>query len=95
MNLSRESGVADSPSAASTRLPLLSDQRPRLLSFAQLMYWLLHQIDPLGHLYHQTRVVRIRGGLRTDILQRAVDEICRRHEVLRTRMRRGRTSRCR
>jgi amino acid adenylation domain-containing protein/FkbH-like protein len=59
------------------------------LSFAQLMYWLLQQMDPLGHLYHQTRVVRIRGAFRADVLQSAVNEICRRHEVLRTRLEAG------
>ena len=49
------------------------------------MFWLLQQTDPLGHLHNQPRVLRIRGRLRADILQRAVDEVCRRHEVLRTR----------
>ncbi len=56
------------------------------LSFAQLMYWVLQQTDPLGHLYHQTRALRIRSAIRADILQRALDEICSRHQVLRTRI---------
>src|ERR1700690_1851931 len=88
----RESGAADasSPSpalAANQASPAAAKKAP--LSFAQLMYWLLHQMDPLGHLYHQTRVVRIHGAFRADILQSAVDEICRRHEVLRTRLTAG------
>jgi acyl carrier protein len=53
------------------------------LSFAQLMFWLLQQTDPLGHLHNQPRVLRIHGDLRADILQRALDEICIRHDVLR------------
>jgi amino acid adenylation domain-containing protein len=55
------------------------------LSFSQLMFWLLQQTDPVGHLHNQPRVFRIRGGLRADILQRALDEVCRRHDVLRAR----------
>jgi amino acid adenylation domain-containing protein/FkbH-like protein len=82
-----QSGIADSGASSARAVPIRSGTAP--LSFAQLMYWLLHQIDPLGHLYHQTRVVRIRGAFRADILQRAVDEICRRHEVLRTRIEPG------
>jgi len=70
-------GVSDVTAATAETAPL---------SFAQLMYWLLHQMDPLGHLYHQTRVARIRGVFRADVLQSAVDEICCRHEVLRTRI---------
>ena len=73
--------VADLPVMLSS-----AETRTATLSFAQLMYWLLQQIDPLGHLYHQTRAVRIRADFRADILQRALDEICRRHEVLRTRI---------
>jgi len=88
-DLRRESGTAEA-NLPSARLALdkLSPAPVKTapLSFAQLMYWLLHQIDPLGHLYHQTRVARIRGAFRADILQRAVDEICRRHKVLRTRI---------
>jgi amino acid adenylation domain-containing protein/FkbH-like protein len=71
--------------------PSLSSATPETapLSFAQLMYWLLQQTDPLGYLYHQTRVLRIRGAFRADILQRAIDEICQRHEVLRARVEPG------
>jgi amino acid adenylation domain-containing protein/FkbH-like protein len=83
----RESGIAGPSAASATAASGKLETAP--LSFAQLMYWLLQQIDPLGHLYHQTRVVRIRGAFRADILQRAVDEICGRHEVLRTRIEPG------
>ncbi len=55
------------------------------LSFSQLMFWLLQQTDPLGHLHNQPRMLRIRGNLRAEILQRSLDEVCRRHEVLRAR----------
>jgi amino acid adenylation domain-containing protein/FkbH-like protein len=84
----RSQSLKPSADAASAQLsPNRAGTAP--LSSAQLMYWLLQQIDPLGHLYHQTRVVRVRGAFRADILQRAVDEICRRHEVLRARVEPG------
>jgi amino acid adenylation domain-containing protein/FkbH-like protein len=82
LRTTRQETDADLPSSA-----LSSDAaKAAPLSFPQLMYWLLQQMDPLGYLYHQTRAVRIRGDFRADILQRALDEICRRHEVLRARI---------
>src|SRR5216684_3494717 len=60
--LRRESGTTEAnlPSAplALGKLSLATAETAPL-SFAQLMYWLLQQMDPLGHLYHQTRVARI------------------------------------
>lgn len=55
------------------------------LSFAQLTFWLLQQRDTQGCLYNEPRVLRIRGRLRADILERSLNEICRRHQALRTR----------
>jgi amino acid adenylation domain-containing protein len=52
------------------------------LSFGQLQYWLLQQSDPFGHLHTNARVLRIRGEFRGDILKRALDEMCKRHQVL-------------
>lgn len=74
-------------SLSSEALSSATDKAP--LSFVQFMYWLLHQIDPVGHLYHQSRVFRVRGAFCSDILQRALDEICRRHDVLRARIEPG------
>jgi len=78
------------PRDATVKLPSgaipAESSRTAPLSFAQLMYWLLQQMDPLGYLHHQTRVVRIRGSFHAAILQRSLDEICRRHDVLRARI---------
>jgi acyl carrier protein len=59
------------------------------LSFSQLTFWLLQQRDPLGYLYNEPRVLRIRGHLRTDILERSLNELWRRHDVLRARFETG------
>jgi amino acid adenylation domain-containing protein/FkbH-like protein len=62
---------------------------PLPLSYPQLTFWLLQQSDPVGYLYNEPRVLRIRGGLRAEVLQQALDAMCRRHESLRTRFQPG------
>jgi amino acid adenylation domain-containing protein/FkbH-like protein len=74
--LCQAGGQASGGSTATGKAPL---------SFGQLMFWLLQQRDSLGHLHNQQRVLRIRGSFYSDVLQRSLDEICRRHQVLRTR----------
>ncbi len=54
------------------------------LSFAQERLWLLDQIEPNNPLYNIPRALRLRGALRTDALERAINEIVRRHESQRT-----------
>src|SRR5262249_3326029 len=58
--------------------------RPAPLSFGQERLWFLHQLDPLDTSYHLTSAVRFRGPLEVAALRRALTEIVRRHEVLRT-----------
>ncbi|HEX5719285.1 MAG TPA: amino acid adenylation domain-containing protein, partial [Thermoanaerobaculia bacterium] len=55
------------------------------LSFAQLRLWFLDRLEPGSAAYNIGRAVRLSGPLRLDMLQRALREILRRHEVLRTR----------
>jgi len=58
---------------------------PLPLSFPQLTFWLLQQSDPLGYLYIEPRIIRIAGKLRADLLQQALDTMCRRHDSMHTR----------
>ncbi|WP_049568671.1 amino acid adenylation domain-containing protein [Streptomyces sp. SBT349] len=60
------------------------DGRGRPLSFAQRRLWYLHHTDPESAAYHLHAAVRMRGALDTDALERALSEITRRHEALRT-----------
>lgn len=53
-------------------------------SFAQERLWFLHQMDPGTAQYNFPVLVRLTGELDVDLLRRAVGEIVRRHEVLRT-----------
>ncbi len=54
------------------------------LSFAQQRLWLVHQMRPDSAVYNVPRVLRLRGHLDVDALSRALNEIVRRHEALRT-----------
>ncbi len=57
---------------------------PRLLSFAQQQMWLIDQLTPGVSAYTVPSAVHIRGPLDVSALQRALDAIVGRHEVLRT-----------
>ncbi len=57
---------------------------PLPLSFAQQRLWFIHQMDPESTAYHITSVLRLRGELGVEALERALGEIVRRHEILRT-----------
>ncbi|RKH56929.1 non-ribosomal peptide synthetase, partial [Corallococcus interemptor] len=54
------------------------------LSFAQQRLWFIDQLEPGTALYNVPVAVRLEGTLRQDILERALREVTRRHEALRT-----------
>jgi amino acid adenylation domain-containing protein/non-ribosomal peptide synthase protein (TIGR01720 family) len=54
------------------------------VSFAQQRLWFLHQVNPQSPAYNVPVAVRLTGDLRHEALERALGEIVRRHEVLRT-----------
>ncbi|MFF4934995.1 amino acid adenylation domain-containing protein [Streptomyces griseofuscus] len=55
------------------------------LSHHQQGIWFLEQLDPLSTAYNQTETYRIVGDLDVRTLRKAVAEVVRRHEILRTR----------
>ncbi|BCK68534.1 hypothetical protein Srufu_024870 [Streptomyces libani subsp. rufus] len=80
--LEKLSGAARSSGATGIpRRP--ADDRPPL-SFTQRRLWFLDQMVPGSAAYNVPMSFRLRGPLRHEVLQRAVDEIIRRHESLRT-----------
>jgi len=66
--------------------PLRRAPRDRALplSFAQERLWFLDQLEPNHPYYNSPFAVRMKGALRLDALEQAVEEIVRRHDVLRT-----------
>src|SRR5262249_23092077 len=56
------------------------------LSFAQRRLWFIDKLNPGGAVYNIPGAVRLEGALNLDALELALNEIVRRHEVLRTRI---------
>ena len=62
----------------------LQEETVRPLSFAQERMWLLDQIDPGAATYNLFHTVDISGPLAPALLARSLDEVVRRHQILRT-----------
>jgi amino acid adenylation domain-containing protein len=71
---------------ASKLPPLQAQPRsgPMPLSFAQQRLWFLDQLEPGSPLYNIPAAVRLEGSLDVSALERAFQELVRRHESLRT-----------
>src|SRR5205085_8557668 len=54
------------------------------VSFAQQRMWFLNQLDPESAYYNIPTAVRLSGKLDISALEKAINEVVRRHEVLRT-----------
>ncbi|MBV9123278.1 MAG: AMP-binding protein, partial [Planctomycetes bacterium] len=68
-------------------LPGSGRQNPFPLSFAQEQLWFLDQLEPGNPFYNIATVLRFRGPLDESALRRALEEVGRRHESLRTTFR--------
>ncbi|MET0399319.1 MAG: non-ribosomal peptide synthase/polyketide synthase [Longimicrobiaceae bacterium] len=60
------------------------DGSPLPLSFAQRRLWFIDQLDPGSAAYNMPFALRLRGRFDPAVLGRAVTEVVRRHETLRT-----------
>jgi hypothetical protein len=65
-------------------IPRRKADDPRVLSFGQQQLWLVDQLSPGASAYNVPYPVRIRGPLKVEALQRALDAVVGRHQVLRT-----------
>src|SRR5262249_7750553 len=61
-----------------------SRERALPLSFAQQRLWFIDQLEPGKVAYNIPTAVRLQGRLNVEALERTINEIVRRHEVLRT-----------
>src|SRR5258708_31202291 len=55
------------------------------LSYAQQRLWFIDQLEPESAAYNMPLAVRLEGELKVEAVGRALAEVVRRHEVLRTR----------
>src|ERR1041385_4672952 len=55
------------------------------LSYAQQRLWFLEQLEPGSNTYNVPVAVRLSGALEVEVLRQTLQEVVRRHEVLRTR----------
>lgn len=70
--------------SASVIVPLDRSRGRFPLSFPQQRLWFLEQLEPGSPVYTIPCVLRIRGSLDVPTLERSLNEIGRRHEILRT-----------
>ena len=72
---------------AGARLSIAPQPRgesPIPLSFAQQRLWFIDQLEPNSSLYNLSAAARLTGRLDVRALERTVNEVVRRHELLRT-----------
>ncbi|MCZ6821122.1 MAG: condensation domain-containing protein [Calditrichaeota bacterium] len=65
-------------------IPLRNDSEPLVASFLQEGLWFLDQLDPGKATYNVPGATRLKGQLDKEALDKALSEIIRRHESLRT-----------
>ena len=70
--------------AAPDRIPRRAADGPAPLSFAQERLWFLDRLDPGSPAYNVPWTLRVRGPLEVAVLERALAEVVRRHDALRT-----------
>ena len=72
-------------SARKCAIQLRTKEGSAPLSYAQRRLWFLDQLAPTSPFYNTPGAIRLEGKLNLEALERAINEIVRRHEVLRTR----------
>ena len=77
----RQKGLA---SSAARAIPLRTSRKFAPLSFAQERIWFFNQLEPESPAYNESRAVRLTGRLDVASLEKALNGIVERHEVLRT-----------
>lgn len=67
-----------------TLIPRRSQASPAPLSFGQQQLWFIDKLQPGNSAYNESLAIRLTGTLNTIALEQSLNEIVRRHEILRT-----------
>jgi len=73
------------PAGTATSITRVADRREFPLSYSQQMYWLLEQQSPGTGISNTPRIFRIHGELDPKMLERSLNELRGRHEILQVR----------
>ncbi|MDZ7967784.1 MAG: amino acid adenylation domain-containing protein [Nostoc sp. DedSLP03] len=65
-------------------IPSIQRSEELPLSFAQQRMWFLYQLESQSPFYNESCQLRLQGVLNTEALEQSINEIIRRHEILRT-----------
>ncbi len=65
-------------------LPRVAEDVMVPLSSAQRRFWFIYQMDPASSAYNESFIVRLKGELDLTILEKSLQQVVQRHEVLRT-----------
>ncbi|HVG08476.1 MAG TPA: amino acid adenylation domain-containing protein [Thermoanaerobaculia bacterium] len=76
--------AAEGPAGKPVGVTRRAGSGPAPLSFSQQRLWLLDRLEPGSTAYNMPSPIRLRGALDRSALERALGEIVRRHESLRT-----------
>jgi len=69
---------------AERAIPRRPECAPAPLSFAQQRMWFMDQLQPGNPAYNRPTPIHLRGALNIAVLENGLNEIVRRHEILRT-----------
>ncbi|HEY9853557.1 MAG TPA: condensation domain-containing protein, partial [Leptolyngbyaceae cyanobacterium] len=69
---------------ASSSIKSVTRERELPLSFAQARLWFIDQLDPGNSNYNLFAAVRLTGEFNLTVLEQSLNEVIRRHEILRT-----------
>jgi amino acid adenylation domain-containing protein len=76
---------AKKTAAKASEIPIASRAGSLVCTPQQEGLWFMHQLDPASSVYHVPAALRLRGDLDVAALNRALQHLVLRHEVLRTR----------
>lgn len=74
--------MSDNPPPATPIVRRNQNRAP--LTFAQESLWFLQQLDPESDAYNSTHLLRFTGGIDHECMERAINALIHRHEILRT-----------